>query len=88
VFEEASNEKYEYYIDKETRRMWKIEVTSADNQKFVLVNKEIDFDLVVKTAFDKQATMRLLTGGSAVIKGVAFAKGKTNTAYQRSSRMY
>lgn len=74
VFEEATNEKYEYYIDKETRRMWKIETTGADNQKFVLVNKEIDFDLVVKTAFDKEATMKLLKEGSAVIKGVAYAK--------------
>lgn len=74
VFEEATNEQYEYYIDKETRRIWRIEILAANNQRFLLINKEIDFGLVVKTVFDKDATMKLLKEGSAVIKGVAYAK--------------
>ncbi len=72
VFEEATNDKYQYYIDKDTRRIWKIEISSK-GQQLVLLDKELDFNPFTST-FDKEATLKLIKNGSAVISGVAFAR--------------
>lgn len=72
VFEEATNDKYQYYIDKDTRRIWKIEISSK-GQQLLLIDKELDFNPFTST-FDKEATLKLVKNGSAVISGVAFAR--------------
>jgi hypothetical protein len=77
VFEEATNEKYEYYIDKDSRRLWKIEILSVDGQRFVLLNKELDYNPFT-TVFNKEQTLKLIKSGSAVITGVAFARDNEN----------
>ncbi len=76
VYEQATNEKYEYYIDKETRRLWKIEVFS-NGQHILMVDKELDYN-PFKSKFDKVATLKMLKSGSAVISGEAFARDNQN----------
>jgi hypothetical protein len=77
VFEETTNEKYEYYIDKEDRRLWKIEILAANGQRFVLLNKEIDYNPFT-TAFNKEETLKQIQSGNSVITGVAFARDNEN----------
>jgi hypothetical protein len=77
VFEEATNEKYEYYIDKDSRRLWKIEILSANGQRFVLLNKELEYNPFT-AVFNKEETLKLIKSGSAVITGVAFARDNEN----------
>ena len=72
VIEESTNDQYQYFIDKETRRIWKIEI-SSNGQSILLLDKEIDFN-PYKTRFDKEATMKMIKGGSSVISGQAFAR--------------
>lgn len=76
VLEEATGDQYEYYIDKDDRRIWKIEVRSG-NQNLLLLNKEIDYN-PFSTTFNKEETLRLITGGNAVISGQAFARDNEN----------
>lgn len=76
VLEEATNDQYEYYIDKVDRRIWKIEIRSG-NQNLLLLNKEIDFNPFTKP-FNKEETLQLITGGNAVISGQAFARDNEN----------
>ncbi|MCW3465937.1 DUF3108 domain-containing protein [Chitinophaga nivalis] len=76
VFEEATNDKYIYYLDKETRRMWKVDIFSK-GQQLLMVDKEIDFN-PFKSTFDKVATLKLLNEGTAVITGQAFARDNEN----------
>lgn len=76
VLEEATQDQYEYYIDKDDRRIWKIEVRSG-NQQLLLLNKEIDYNPFTK-AFNKEETLQLVTGGSSVISGQAFARDNEN----------
>lgn len=77
VFEEATNDKYVYYIDKETRRLWKVDIFSKAGQHILMVDRETDFN-PFKSTFDKVATMKLIKSGSAVISGQAFAKDNEN----------
>jgi hypothetical protein len=76
VLEEATNDQYEYYIDKDDRRIWKIDIRSG-KQQLLLVNKEIDYNPFTKP-FDKEETLRLITGGTSVISGQAFARDNEN----------
>lgn len=76
VYEQATNEKYEYYIDKETRRLWKIELFS-NGQHILMIDKELDYN-PFKSTFDKVATLKMLKSGSAVISGEAFARDNQN----------
>lgn len=76
VLEEATRDQYEYYIDKADRRIWKIEIRSG-NQNLLLVNKEIDFNPFTKP-FNKEETLRQITGGNSVINGQAFARDNEN----------
>lgn len=76
VLEEATQDQYEYYIDKADRRIWKIEVRSG-SQRLLLLNKEIDFNPFTQP-FNKEETLRLITGGNSVISGQAFARDNEN----------
>jgi hypothetical protein len=76
VFEETTNDQYQYYIDKETRKIWKIEIL-AKGQQLLLLNKELDFNpYTVK--FDKEKTLKLVKDGNSVISGQAFARDNHN----------
>lgn len=77
VFEEATSEKYVYYLDKETRRIWKVEIFSKAGQHVVMTDKEAE-ENTIKSPFDKVATMKLIKSGSAVISGQAFARDNQN----------
>ncbi|MGF6929326.1 phenylpyruvate tautomerase PptA (4-oxalocrotonate tautomerase family) [Chitinophaga sp. W2I13] len=77
VFEEATKDKYVYHIDKETRRLWKVDIHSNAGQHILMVDRETDFN-PFKNTFDKVATMKLIKSGSAVISGQAFAKDNEN----------
>lgn len=72
VFEEATNDYYNYFIDKETRRLWKIEIQSK-GQNLVLLDKETDYNPFT-TKFDKEQTLKLIKSGNSVITGQVFAR--------------
>jgi hypothetical protein len=72
VFEEATGDKYEYYIDKETRRIWKIGIFSK-GQLLMLLDKETDYN-PFKSTFDKEATLKLIKDGNSIISGQVFAR--------------
>lgn len=76
VYEEATNDNYVYYIDKETRRLWKIEI-QTQGQQLLLIDKEIDYNPFT-TTFDKASTLKMVTSGSSVILGQAFARDNQN----------
>ncbi len=76
VLEEESGDSYEYYIDKETHRTWKIEIKS-NGKNILLIDKETDFN-PFKTKFDKETTLKMITAGTSVISGVAFARDNEN----------
>lgn len=76
VYEEATGDRYDYYIDKETRRIWKVDI-HTQNQHLVMVDKESDFN-PFKNTFNKDATLQLVKSGSAVISGQTFARDNEN----------
>ncbi len=76
VFEEFTKDKYEYYIDKVTRKIWKITIFSK-GMELLLVDKEIEFN-PFKNQFNKEETLKLTKSGSAVINGHVFARDNEN----------
>lgn len=72
VTEESTGNIYLYEIDKETRKIYKVSISSNGNT-LVLINKETDVDLF-KTAFDKEAIRKMMNDGSSIISGEAFAR--------------
>jgi hypothetical protein len=76
VFEETTNDKYDYYIDKDTRQIWKIEIL-AKGQKLLLLDKELDYNPFVNK-FNKVETLKLIKEGSSVIEGQVFARDNHN----------
>jgi hypothetical protein len=76
VYEEATKDSYVYYIDKDTRRLWKVEILTQ-GQQLLLVDKEIDYNPFT-TQFDKATTLKLVTTGNSVIIGQAFARDNQN----------
>lgn len=72
VNEESTGNLYEYFIDKTSRKIYKITVSSKGNT-LMLVDKETDFN-PFKNTFDKEATIKMVTKGNSVISGEAFAK--------------
>lgn len=78
VWEEGTDVKYEYYIDKETRKLWKAEILASNGNRFVLVDKEVDYSPFA-AKFEKEATYKMITGGSATISGQVFARDNENT---------
>lgn len=81
IFEEATNDRYVYYIDKDTRRLWKV-VIQTKGQQLVLVDKEIDYNPFT-TRFDKEQTLKMVTSGNSVILGQAFVRDNENTGVFR-----
>lgn len=77
VFEEATNESYQYFIGKNDRKLWKAEVVAADGQRFLFFNKELDYNPFT-TRFDKESTLKLIQSGRSTISGVAFARDNEN----------
>lgn len=76
VVEEATGDRYEYYIDQESRRIWKIDVQSNQTH-LLLVDKEIDFNPFT-TTFNREQTLKMITTGTGVISGQAFARDNEN----------
>jgi hypothetical protein len=72
VWEEAKKERYLYYVDKETRRLWKMEAF-VSGQHITLIDKETDYNPFTNQ-FDKDATLPLIKNGTGVILGQAFAR--------------
>lgn len=72
VFEESSNNNFIYYIDKETRKIWRADILSNGTVLFLL-DKETDFN-PFKNKFDKEETLRMIKQGSSTILGEAFAR--------------
>lgn len=72
VFDGPAGDRQVYYIDKENRRIWKIEIW-ANGQQLLLIYKEIDFN-PFKSRFDKEETLRMITSGTGVISGEVFAR--------------
>ena len=72
VNEESTGNLYDYFIDKTSRKIYKITVSSKGNT-LILVDKETDFN-PFKNTFDKEATLKIVTKGNSVISGEAFAK--------------
>lgn len=72
VSEEGTGDKYEYLIDKESRRLRKIDIYSK-GKHLVLIDKELDYNPFT-SSFDKQATLKLVKEGTAVISGQVFAR--------------
>jgi len=72
VSEDSTGNLYDYFIDKNSRKIYKITVSSKGN-KLMLVDKETDFN-PFKNTFDKEATLKMITKGNSVISGEAFAK--------------
>lgn len=88
VYEEGTNDKYDYFIDKDNSRIWKIEVSAGDGQKYLLTDKEIDFEIVIKTAFSKSETLKLIKDGNSVISGVAYAKDNGNNLILKGKSVF
>lgn len=86
VFEESSNDKYDYYVDKETNRIWKIEIL-AKGQNFILIDKELDYNPFV-TKFNKDETLKLIKNGTAVISGEVFARDNQNDGMLKGKAIF
>ncbi len=86
VFEEATNDKYDYYIDKNNGRIWKIEIL-AKGQKLLLLDKEIDYNPFVNK-FNKEETLKLIKNGSAVITGEVFARDNQNDGMLKGKAIF
>ncbi|RBL93397.1 hypothetical protein DF182_12840 [Chitinophaga flava] len=72
VVEPSTNEKSVSYIDKKTRRLWQVDMFS-NGQQIKMVDTETDFNSI-KAPFDKEATMKMVKGGNAIISGQVFAR--------------
>lgn len=88
VYEEGPNEKYDYFIDQNNSRTWKIEMVAGDGQRYLLTDKETDFEITVKTPFNKAETMKLVKDGNSVISGVAFAKDNQNNMVVKGKSVF
>lgn len=77
VYEESTKQNYIYSIDKESRKIWKIMLIPQQGNTIILRNSESDFN-PLKNTFNKEATLKLITRGTAVINGQAFARDNKN----------
>jgi len=78
VFEERTNVKYEYYIDKESRKLWKLEILASTGKQYLLVDKELDYNPFT-AIFDKELTYKMVSEGSSTISGQIYARDNENT---------
>ncbi|MFV0604417.1 MAG: carboxypeptidase-like regulatory domain-containing protein [Niabella sp.] len=77
AYEEGTGNDYTYYIDKDTRRIWAVDVLTSKKEVLVLTDKETDFN-PFESKFDQQRALQMVNGGSATILGVAFARDNEN----------
>lgn len=77
VFEESTKQRYQYYIDQKTQKIWEIRLQPQKGNLVYLKDNEIDFN-PLKNKFDKETTMKLITQGKSTIKGQAFARDNKN----------
>jgi hypothetical protein len=73
VFEESTGHKFDYLIDKKSRRIWHIIISSKEGQSMTLTDKESDNN-PLKLKFDKEATVKLISKGSSIITGQVFGR--------------
>jgi hypothetical protein len=73
VLEEGTNQIISFIIDQETGKFWKVLIRTADEKHIEMKNTESDYN-PLKSKFDKQTTLNLVTKGKSVIKGQAFAR--------------
>jgi len=78
VFEEGTNVKYEYYIDKESKKLWKVEILASNGKQYLLVDKELDYNSFT-AKFDREQTYKMVSAGSATISGQIYARDNENT---------
>ncbi len=78
VFEEGTNVKYEYYIDKKSRKLWKVGIVAPSGKQYLLVDKELDYNPFT-AKFDKDQTYKMVSAGSATISGQIYARDNENT---------
>ncbi|HEU4472462.1 MAG TPA: hypothetical protein VFR58_15320 [Flavisolibacter sp.] len=76
ILEESTNNRFDYFIDKETRKIWRVDIFSK-GQHLVMIDKEIDYN-PIKAVFNKQETLKLVKDGSGVISGEVFARDNEN----------
>lgn len=72
VVEPATNDKMVCLIDKKTRRLWQME-EMANGQHIKMIDMETDFNSI-KAPFDKEATLKMVKDGNAIISGQVFAR--------------
>lgn len=78
VFEEGTTVKYEYYIDKESRKLWKVEILASNGKQYLLVDKELDYNPFT-AIFDKDQTYKMVSAGSGTISGQIYARDNQNS---------
>lgn len=78
VLEEGTNLKYEYYIDKESRKLWKVGIQASNGKRYLLVDKELDYNPFT-ASFDKDETLKMVTEGAATISGQIYARDNQNS---------
>jgi hypothetical protein len=78
VFEEGTNVKYEYYIDKESRKLWKVEILASNGKQYLLIDKELDYNPFT-AIFDKDQTYKMVSAGSGTISGQIYARDNQNS---------
>lgn len=72
VLEESTGNIYNYYIDKQTRKIWRVDI-SANGTVLFLLDKETDFN-PFKNKFNREETLKMVTSGKSVILGETFAR--------------
>lgn len=76
VHEEGFGNRLHYRIDKDTRRIWQVDIEAdgaSGTTLMRLVDEEIDFQPYENT-FDRDATLAMVNDGNSVIKGKASAR--------------
>ena len=79
VFEESTGNKFEYFIDKQTRRLWQIKILAKDGQLMLLTDKESDYN-PIKQKFNKKETLKLVSNGKSLIIGQVFGRARNDDA--------
>ena len=75
--EESTKQTFEYYIDKVSRKIWRINIIPPTGNLVYLKNSESDYN-PLKSEFNKESTLKLISQGKGTIKGQAFAKDNKN----------
>lgn len=72
VTQDGNPNSFIYYIDKNTQRVWKVEM-NINGQSLLAVDNEKDYN-PFKSKFNKDEALRMINNGSATIDGQAFAR--------------